>query len=146
MLCTLPLFFRFLRPARPIAFQITYYSFTLLSTVLFLPALGAAAMLIKCDANFKATYLDSSVACFSSAHIPNVVVALASLFSLMLVSSFYKYFVFSFELSSIDETSKLDSGFDFAFHLLRCAEVLVVLLVDSAGNSDNVMRPVLTPA
>ncbi len=125
----LPLLFKSLNAARGPAYHFTFYISALLSTVLYLPILGTAAVAIKCDSNFDFTYLDDSVTCFSTSHAPAASLAIATLVSVAYVATVYKLFIFTFEPSAHNAAGKLSSTFDVLFQAIRTVETLVVILI-----------------
>ncbi len=126
LLCVPPMLIRSMSAVRENIFHLAFYPVVLLSTVLYLPALGMAGIGLKCDNGFL--YVDDSVGCFSSSHLPLVGVSFATIISFCLISVWHKAFIFPFESISQCEGSKQGQTFDILFHFIRSAVTLVVIL------------------
>ncbi len=97
--------------------------------------LGIVGISVKCVATTNgdgeyATFLDETVPCFRSDHAP--LATLAIILGVITVGAglMHKLFIYSYPLASPDPESKLHPTFPIAFHFIRAAVLLIVVVID----------------
>lgn len=129
---------------RQTVLQLAFLLSAVLSTVLFLPAVGTFALMmistvgivgisVKCataaNGGDDVMFLDASKTCFGSDHI--ILAVLALIMGTVAITSGmgHKLLIYSFPQANADAESRLRPVFQVSFHIIRAAILLIVVVV-----------------